>query len=95
MVLIPAGNLVEVKTTAKQKLRGRLGALTADSFELQMAKGGELQAQPIRFDQVKSVKIVDQRVGMSTAGKVGVGLLIAGGVLALLIAVTAAVEAGN
>jgi hypothetical protein len=39
IVQMPAGSAVEVKTQAKQKLRGRLGSVTADSFELQTATG--------------------------------------------------------
>ena len=95
LVLIPAGNLVEVKTMAKQKLRGRLGALTTDSFELQIAKGGQLQAQLIRFDQVKRVKVVDQRVGLSTGGKIGVGALVVVGVFAVLGGIIAAAGVSN
>jgi hypothetical protein len=55
IVQMPAGSAVEVKTQAKQKLSGRLGAIAADSFELQTATGGKVQTQSLRFDQVKSL----------------------------------------
>ena len=37
--LIEAGKIVEVKTKTKEKHRGRLGAIQADSFELQTTEG--------------------------------------------------------
>jgi hypothetical protein len=74
IVQMPAGSTVEVRTQAKEKLRGRLGGITADSFELQTATGGTIQKQSLRFDQVKSLKEVRAKKGMSTAAKVGLGL---------------------
>src|SRR4051812_16231671 len=70
IVLLPAGCMIEVRTKTKQKLRGRLGALAADTFDLQVAQSGQLQTQPIQYAEVRSVKLVDRDRGMSTAGKV-------------------------
>jgi hypothetical protein len=84
IVQMPAGSVVEVKTQAKQKLRGRLGAITADSFELQTATGGTIQTQSLRFDQVKSVKPIQSEKGMSTAAKIGIGVLAVFGAMALI-----------
>ncbi|HEY1496684.1 MAG TPA: hypothetical protein VGF49_19150 [Candidatus Solibacter sp.] len=91
IVQLPAGCLVELRTKTNEKLRGRLGALSTDSFELQVAQSGQLQAQPLRYDQVKSIKLVDRDRGMGTAGKVGIGALIVIGTLALVAGILAAI----
>jgi hypothetical protein len=79
LVLMPPGSVIEVRTQAKQKLRGRLGAMAADSFELQTAKGEKIQTQSLRFDEVKSFKAVKAKRPFPLAAKiglVGLGLLI-------------------
>jgi hypothetical protein len=60
LVSMQAGSVVEVKTKTKMKVKGRLGALTADSFEVQSATGAKIERQSFRFDEVKSVKQVAQ-----------------------------------
>jgi hypothetical protein len=90
LVVMPAGSVVEVKTLGKQKLRGRLGAMTADSFELQTAKGEKVQTQSLRFDEVKSVKAVTSK-GMAVGAKIGWGILI----FAVVIGVVAAIACGT
>jgi preprotein translocase subunit SecF len=72
---MPAGSVVELKTLAQQELRGRLGAMAAESFELQTAKGEKIETQSLRFDEVKSVKAVKATKGMPMAVKIGLGVL--------------------
>ncbi len=84
IVQMPAGSVVEVKTQDKQNLRGRLGAITADSFELQTATGETIQKQSLRFDQVKSIKAMQAKKGMSKGLKVGLCVLAAFGAITLI-----------
>ena len=74
VVVMPAGSIVEVRTKAKLKVRGRLGALTSEAFEVQTAKGGKIPTQSFRFDDVKSVKTVEHE---STAVKIVVVAVVA------------------
>jgi hypothetical protein len=83
LVLLPAGCVVEVKTDLKKKITGRLGALNPDSFELQTAKGANIEKLTLRYDEVKSVKQLDHK-GMGTAAKITVGILAGLGVLVVI-----------
>ena len=74
--LIKAGSIVEVKTKTKEKHRGRLGAIQADSFELQTTEGEKIQTQSLRFDQVKSVKQVHTNAGMSRGAKTAIWICV-------------------
>jgi len=74
--MIPAGSIVEVKLKQKgsSTIRGRLGAITDQGFEVQIAKSGKVSSEKVTFTEVKSVKA---KKGMSTSTKV----LIAVGVV--------------
>jgi hypothetical protein len=80
IVLTPAGTFVEIRTRSKEKVRGSLGAVSGDSFELRAANDSGAGARTLRFDQVKSFKIVDPRVGERRASKILIGVLIGLGV---------------
>ena len=80
LVLMQPGTIVEVKTKSKEKFIGRLGALTADSFEVQIPKGKSIEKQMIGFDEVKSVKI-REHFGMSRGGKTALWILAGAGIL--------------
>lgn len=95
VVQMPAGSVVEVKTQTKQKLRGRLGAIAAESFELQTATGETIQKQTLRFDQVKSIKAVEAKKGMSTGLKVGLYALAAVGAIVLIAGIIMSAGGGN
>jgi hypothetical protein len=84
LVLMPPGTIVEVKTKSKEKFIGRLGALTAGSFELQIPKGKSIEKQMIGFDEVKSVKI-REHFGMSRGGKTALWILAGAGILYLVL----------
>jgi len=81
LVRLRPGTIVEVKTKSKEKFIGRLGALTADSFEVQIAKNKNIKNQTIGFDEVKSVKVQSEHSGMSPGGKFALGMLAGVGVL--------------
>ncbi|MBI5082996.1 MAG: hypothetical protein HZB13_00130 [Acidobacteria bacterium] len=72
IVQMPAGSIVEVQPKGKgvPKVRGRLGALAADTFQVQVAAGSTTEVKTFRFDEVKNIKQVNKQGGMKTAGKV-------------------------
>ena len=53
---ISAGSAVEVRLGDMTKLRGRLGPISDDGFELQTVRGGKIDTAQIAFSQVKSIK---------------------------------------
>lgn len=75
-----AGELAEVKFLQKdrQKLIGRLGAVSETGFEVQPAKEGQGVAQTVAFTDVKSVKA---KKGMHPAAKAA---LISGAIVGAL-----------
>ena len=54
--LFRPGSNVEVKLRDGQKLRGRLGNMTGDSFELQPVKNGISSARTVAFRDVRSIR---------------------------------------
>jgi hypothetical protein len=89
VVEISGGSIIEVKLHNKQKLRGRMGAVTDSDFEVQSMKDGELQTTKVAFQDVKSVKTKSVG-GWSTGTKVAVVVLAGLGVLALVGAILCA-----
>ena len=89
---IAKGAIVEVKTKLKDKnkVKGRLGDVTAEDFEVQVAQGQKIDNVKLRFADVTSVQ---EKRGMNVAIKtlIVVGVVI--GVLALFS--TIAVAAGG
>lgn len=81
LVLMTPGTIVEVRTKSKEKFIGRLGALTADSFEIQIADDKNIKNQTIGFDAVKGVKIHAEHSGMSRGGKTALWILAGAGIL--------------
>lgn len=82
VVLLTPGSVVEVTLKNKDKLRGRLGAVTDSGFDLQYVDQGSASNRTLRFDDVKNVKL--QGTGMSTAGKIVIGVLAGFGVLVVI-----------
>ncbi|MGE5326217.1 MAG: hypothetical protein ACM3NO_04205, partial [Deltaproteobacteria bacterium] len=56
---IPPGTMVEVKLLNKQKIRGRLGEITDEGFNLTTAQGDKIASQKVAFTEVKSIKKVE------------------------------------
>jgi hypothetical protein len=71
---LPLGSVVTVKTLDKKTLTGRLGALSANGFELQIGKGNSVSTQTLAFVDVKSIK--QKSKGMSTGAKVAIGIAV-------------------
>jgi hypothetical protein len=82
LTLLPSGSVIEVKLNNKQKMRGRLGALSESGFELQHTRDDKIVTEVLAFDAVKSVKPAGK--GMHFATKVVIGTVLAAGVIALI-----------
>ncbi len=85
LLSIQPQTFVEVLLFDKSKLRGRLGEVSDEGFALQVAQGNKIQNRSVGFDQVKSIKVVEQKgskvskgliYGLAGAGAVFVGILI-------------------
>ena len=88
LIEIPTGSVIEVKLRNKQKLRGKLGELRDDAFDLQTLRDGNIATVPVSLSDVKVVKV--QGKGMSTPMKIVVGTLIGAGVLMVIGLIAAA-----
>ena len=82
LVLMAPGTIVEVKTKSKEKFTGRLGALAADSFELQIPKGKSVEKRTVGFDEAKSVKI-REHFGMNRGAKTALWIVAGVGMIYL------------
>lgn len=80
---LPAGSVVEVKLEDTRKLKGRLGSIDDNGFELQFLQGNQVTTERVPFDGVRSVKGVEQ--GMRTSSKVILGALAGVGVFFLVL----------
>jgi len=90
---VPSGTMVEVRLLSKQRLRGRLGDVGSDGFNLQTAQGSTISTQRVAFTDVKSFKQVEGTTGQ----KVGKGLIyaLAGiGALMVVLIIVASAEVG-
>lgn len=76
---MPIGTGVEVRLKNKQKVRGARGAVSESGFTLVDPKAGE---RPVAFDDVASVKRVDQK--SHTARNILIGVGIGVGAVAVL-----------
>lgn len=55
---LPPGSLIEVRLLNKQKLRGKLGQMDDEGFNLTAVKQGKVVTQKIAFSELKSFKQV-------------------------------------
>ena len=53
---IQAGSQVEVRLLNQQRIRGRLGEVSTETFSVQVAKGNQIDTRHLAFSDVKSVK---------------------------------------
>jgi hypothetical protein len=72
---IPAGSPVEVKLKARGKIRGRLGDVSDDGFQVKVANGSTIEDRKLTFNQVSSVR---KTGGVSTKKIVGYSALAVG-----------------
>ena len=75
VLIISPGSAVEVQLADKTKLRGRLGTVSDNGFELQTVKDGKIDTAQVAFDQVKSIKDTTKK---SFGHSVGKAFLITG-----------------
>ena len=86
VVMIPAGSIVEVKLKQKgsSTIRGRLGAITDQGFEVQIAKSGKVSSEKVAFAEVKSVKA---KKALSPTTKVLAAVAVVFPVIVLLVVI--------
>ncbi len=78
---------VEVRTTGRQKVRGRLGAIRQDGFEVRQVRDGRVEVQAFSFGEVRSVRDLSRPARQS---RILLGALAALGLtLAVLLALAA------
>jgi len=84
VIEIGPGSLVEVRLYSKERLVGRITAISDDSFGLQAVKGNTIAEQKVAFDDVKSVKQKNARamrvwaiVGITLAAILVLGAIVA------------------
>ena len=89
---ISSGTIVHVKTKLKdmKKVKGRLGTVTAEGFDVQTTKGQNVDTVKLNFADVKSVKQKDS--GTSTTAWVITGAVI--GALVLVVVALAVAASG-
>ena len=92
VIEIPAGSVVEVRLQDKQKLRGKLGAVTDAGFEVQTVRDGKISSLNLKFDEVKSIKLREK--GMSIGAKITLGILAGLGVVFVIVMVAVAAVGG-
>jgi len=92
LVTIPAGSTVEVKLLNKQKLKGKLGQLSDQGFEVQTVKNGTVTAEKVAFSEVKS--IAQKGKPMGTGTKVALWTLAGFGIFVLVFTVICVASGG-
>lgn len=92
LILLDAGSVVEVSLKNKEKLRGRLGTVSDAGFDIQYVANDQSTTRTLSFDEVKKVK--QQGDGMSTAGKITLGVLAGLGVLLVVSLIVVAAQGG-
>jgi len=88
VIEIGPGSLVEVRLHSKQRLVGRITAISDDSFGLQAVKGDTIAEQKVAFGDVKSIK--QKNEGPRKAIYIWAGAGIALAVILVLGAIVAA-----
>ncbi|MGA3167481.1 MAG: hypothetical protein ABSF14_15365 [Terriglobia bacterium] len=73
---IPAGSQVEVRLLNQERIRGRLGEISAEAFTVQVAKGNQIDTRRLAFSDVKSVKQLGGEKGKYILIGVGIALVV-------------------
>lgn len=55
---VPPGTMIEVRLRNKQKIRGKLGQITNEGFELTAVERGKIVTEKISFSEMRSFKRV-------------------------------------
>lgn len=89
---IPAGSLVEVKLKTKEKLRGRLGDLSNDGFQMKVLNNSTIEDRRLTFDDVAAVRKSAGTSAKKIAGysALAIGATIAVGAIVMIVAFAAA-----
>ena len=100
---IPKGALVEVRLAGKQApnwLRGRIGQVSSQGFQIQVFRSGMIDVHALRFAEIESIKPLDSLWVQSAPAKagrvIGTGVSIAlSAVLVLVIVLVIAAKTGH
>jgi hypothetical protein len=76
VVRIPAGAQVDVRLVNHERVRGRLGEISAEAFTVQVAKGNQIDARRLAFSDVQAVKQVGGGKGKYVLVGVGIGVVV-------------------
>lgn len=85
---VPPGSMIEVRFRNKQKMRGRLGEIDDEGFQLTAVRGEKVLKQKIAFTEIKSFKKVEGK----KAGHALVYSLAGIGALFLILVIWAATQ---
>ena len=91
-ILLDSGTAVEVELKNKEKIRGRLGAVSDTGFDIQCVVNDRTVTRTLSYDEVRKAKQNNQR--MSTAAKITLGVLAGLGVLVVVSLIVVAASGG-
>lgn len=76
---VAPGSMIEVRLKNKQRLRGRLGEVTDEAFTVKLAKGNKIEDRRVAFDDLKSLKAIEEgsRPSRTVYILAGVGIALA------------------
>lgn len=74
---IPPGSPVKVRLLNKERLRGRLGDVSEQGFNVQVAKGSQIETRKLSFSEAKSIKQVGGKTHTVIYILAGVGIAFA------------------
>ena len=79
---------VSVKLNSGEKVEGRIAEITDGYFSVQLVSQGQVTSREVRYDEVKSLKAKDGKVG-KTIGYTALAILAGIGVTVLVVAALA------
>ena len=77
------GTVVEVRTVQKEKIRGRLGPLTGEGFQVKRGQGDKSQDVTVAFANARSIKVVANGHASSAGKTEKAAWMIIGGLVAV------------
>lgn len=90
---VPPGTMIEVRLLNKKKLRGRLGEINDEGFNLTTAQGEKITKARIAFTDLKSFKKVEGK--KAGAGRIVIYMLAGIGVFVVVAIIMAATHPGG
>lgn len=91
---LPGGTPIAVRLFDRTRLTGKLGAVSATGFALDVGQDGNRQPRTVAFSDVKSVRKDQPATPMSKGAKAGWAILIIGGLVAVGIGISCGASGG-